>query len=131
MDSIRKFLSSIYLGDRFCEGLIIEKDRISFQINLISRLEKGTSAWNYYSKEDLEHGHLVFDGVTEWSINRSLPFNDEICEIEILNKTDGIYTFVVHGVNVSDDFEYTELEMTIKAKSFYLFDPQNNFIVTE
>ena len=124
-------LSTIYLGDRFCEELIIEKNRISFQMNLISRLEKGTTAWNHYSAEDIEHGHIVFDIVTDYTLSRNLPFNDEISEIEVLNKTDGIYTFIVHGGNVSDDAVYTELEMTIRAKAFYLFNPQDNSIVTE
>lgn len=42
MDEMRKFLASIYLGDRFCEKLEIGDGKIVFHINLLSRLREGT-----------------------------------------------------------------------------------------
>ena len=73
MEEMKKFLSSIYLGDRFCENVTVENHKISFQINLISRLKRGTKEWNYYSEEDIEHGHLVFDEVVDYT-PISIPF---------------------------------------------------------
>ena len=54
MEHIKKFINSIYLGDRYCEKIEIKDDKISFQINCISRLKEGTKEWNYYSDEDIE-----------------------------------------------------------------------------
>lgn len=131
MDRIKKFLSSIYLGDRFCESFIIRDDKILFQINCISRLKEGTEEWNYYSKEDIEHGYLVFDEVIDFSLSSEMTFNDEIYEIKIIEKANETYTFIVYGCNVSKAAVSTDIEMQIRAKEFYIFDPQGNCIITE
>ena len=60
-----------------------------------------------------------------------MPINDEIYEIEILEKIGEIYTFVIYGCNVSDENFSTEIELRIKAKSFYVFNPKDNSIVAE
>lgn len=131
MDNIKKFLSSIYLGDRFCENVIMKDSKISFQINCISRLKEGTKEWNYYSEEDIEHGYLVFDGVVDFSSSSELPLNDEIYEIEITDKSNDIYNFIISGCNVSDDAISTDIILQIRAKKFYIFNPQDNCIISE
>lgn len=131
MDRIKKFLSSIYLGDRFCENFIISDDKILLQINCISRLKEGTEEWNYYSKEDIEHGYLVFDEVIDFSLSSEMTFNDEVYEIKIIEKANETYTFIVYGCNVSEDAVSTDIEMQIRAKEFYIFDPQDNCIIKE
>ena len=90
MEHIKKLLSSIYLGDRYCEKIEMKDDKISFQINCISRLKEGTKEWNYYSDEDIEH-----------------------------------------GCNVSDEAISTDIEIHIKAKKFYLFNPAEMYKPTE
>lgn len=90
--------------------------KISFQINCISRLKEGTKEWNYYSEEDIEHGYLVFDGVVDFSSSSELPLNDEIYEIEITEKINGTYNFIVSGCNVSDDAISTDIILQIRAK---------------
>lgn len=120
MDHIEKILSSIYLGDRFCEKIIIKDEKILFQINCISRLKEGAEEWNYYAEEDIEHGYLVFDGVIDFSSSSELPLNDEIYAIEVAEKINGIYTFAVSGCNVSDDAVSTDIELSIRAKNFYI-----------
>lgn len=131
MDKMKKFLDSIYIGDRFCENVTIKDNKISFQINCISRLKEGTKEWNYYSEEDIEHGCLVFDEVIDFTSSSVLPFNDEIYAIEIAEKTNEIYTFIVYGCNISDDAISTDIRLQIRAKNFYIFNPQNNSIITE
>lgn len=131
MDTIEKILSTIYLGDRFCENVVIQDEQILFQINCISRLREGTEEWNYYSEADIEHGYLVFDEVIDFRSSSELPFNDEIYAIEIVEKMNGIYTFIVYGCNVSDDAISTDIELQIRAKNFYIFNPQNNCMITE
>ena len=131
MDRMKKFLESLYLGDRFCEKMEIIDDKIIFQINLISRLEEGSTEWNYYSGKDIEHGCLVFDGVVEYHTSTELEFNDEIYSVDIVGKEDGLYSFVVYGCNVSDENVSTGIEFHIKAKQFYIFNPQQNCNIVE
>ena len=131
MEEMKKFLSSIYLGDRFCENVTVENHKISFQINLISRLKRGTKEWNYYSEEDIEHGHLVFDEVIDYT-PISIPFfNDEIYAIEVTEKVQEIYTFIIKGCHVSDTGISTDQKLQIRAKKCYIYNPQNNRIITK
>lgn len=88
----------------------------------ISKLKEGTTEWNYYTDEDIEHGYLVFDNVIEFGVNNKLPFNDEIYDIEMIEKKDDIFLFRINGCNVSDTAVSTEVEMWIRAKSFYVLD---------
>lgn len=120
MESVRKFLDSIYLGDRFCENVEVKDHTILFQINRISRVKEGTKEWNYYTEEDIEHGYLVFDNVVDFSVSSELPFNDEIYEIEVVKKKNEVYLFIVHGCNVSNDAISTDIEWRIWAKEIYI-----------
>ncbi|MBD5515018.1 MAG: hypothetical protein HDR06_10310 [Lachnospiraceae bacterium] len=131
MNKIKKFLNSIYLGDRFCEKMDISDDKIYIQINCISRIEEGTEEWNYYSQKDIKHGYLVFDGVCEYCFSTNLLFNDEIYEICVINKEDDIYDFIVYGNNISNEAVSTDLELRIKAREFYIIDPIDNSQINE
>jgi hypothetical protein len=115
----------------YSEKIEIKDDKISFQINCISRLKEGTKEWNYYSDEDIEHGCLVFDEVVEFSSSSELVINDEIYEIDVVEKKDDIYSFIVYGCNMSDEAISTDIELQIKAKKFYILNPQDNMIITE
>ena len=130
MEYIKNFLNSIYLGDRYCEKIEIKDDKISFQINCISRVKEGTKEWNYYSDEDIEHGCLVFDEVVEFSSSSELVINDDI-EIDVVEKKDDVYSFIVYGCNVSDEAISTDIELYIKAKKFYIFNPVEVYKPTE
>ena len=130
MDRIKKLLESLYLGDRFCEKMEIIEDKIIFQINLISRLEEGSTEWNYYSGKNIEQGCLVFEGVVEFHTNSELEFNDEIYSVDVVGKDEELYSFVVSGCNVSDECISTGIEYQIKAKTFYIYNPQDDSILT-
>ena len=60
-------------------------------------MKEGTKEWNYYSDEDIE--------------------------IDVVEKKDDIYSFIVYGCNVSDEAISTDIELQIKAKKFYIFNP--------
>lgn len=130
MQRLKEFINSIYLGDRYCERVEINTDKIIIQINLISRIEEGSREWNYYSQEDIEHGCLVFDNVAEYSQSSELPFNDEIYKIQVTGKENDIYSFIVYGCSVSDEAFSTDIQLHIRAKKFYILDPKNHRIVT-
>lgn len=125
MDEMRKFLASIYLGDRFCEKLEIGGGKIVFHINLISRLREGTQEWNYYSEKDIAHGCLVFDQVADYRFDRELPFNDEIYDIQVLEREKDLFSFMVSGCSVSKDAVSTDIALYIKARECYIFNPKN------
>ena len=129
MEKIKRFLSSLYLGDRYCENVEILNKNITFQFNCISRIKPGTSEWNFYNDENVEHGCLVFDEVKEYQCSSDLPFNEDIYDIKVKTKEKDIYTFVVLGSNVSDDSVTTEIEMVIQAKKVYVYNPKNNLII--
>ena len=131
MTNLELFLKSIYLGDRYCEKVEINEKRISFQMNCISRLRPQTEKWDFFTEKDIMHGSLVFDNVIEYSINSDRPFNDEIYGIEVIDKKDDIYSFVVYGCNISNESVSTDVEMRIRAKEFYILDSQNNKRITE
>lgn len=129
MEKINRFLGSLYFGDRYCENVEISNDRIVFQINCISRLKSGTKNWNYYNDENIEHGCLVFDAVEEYQTSSELPFNEDIYEIKVKSKENDVYTFVVEGSNMSIDSVSTDIQMIIKAKKVYIYNPTNNLII--
>ena len=123
MKYIKKFIKSIYLGDRYCENLEINDKKIIFQINCISRVEDGDEEWNFYSKKDIDHGCLVFDEVVEFRSSSKLIINDEIYAIEVVEKKNDVYSFIVYGCNISDEAISTDIEFYIKAKKIYIYDP--------
>lgn len=126
MDKIKKLINSLYLGDRFCERMEVSDNQIIIQINCISRIEEGQREWNYYVNEDIIHGCLIFDNISEYYANTDLEFNDEIYSLDIIGIEDESYLFVVNGCNVSNDNISTDIEYHIKAKGFFIFDPQQN-----
>lgn len=130
MKELEDLLNSIYLGDRYCEKMEIDGDKIVIQINLISRVKRGCTEWDYYSEEDMEHGCLVFEDVMEYFSDNDLALNDEIYEIRATGKEGDIYSFIVCGCNVSDQAVSTDIQLRIKAKKFYLYDPINDRTVT-
>lgn len=131
MDKVKKFIDTIYLGDRFCERFEIKDNKIVFQINCISRLEKGTKEWNYYCEKDIKHGCIVFDEVVDYFLNSEFTFNDEIYEIEVVEKRDEVYLFAVRGCNVSDKGISIDIELRVHAKKFYIYCPQDKKIIVE
>lgn len=131
MNKIKKFLNSLYLGDRFCEKMEISNNKIILQINCISRLKDNNAEWKYYTDQDIEHGCIVFDEVVDYCFNSDLPFNDEIYEIQVVNKKDKVYSFVIYGCNISDEAVSTDIELRVYAKKIYIINPQDNSIITE
>lgn len=129
MEKIKRFLSFLYLGDRYCENVEILNKKITFQFNCISRLKPGTSEWNFYNDENVEDGCLVFDEVKEYQVSSELPFNEDIYDVRVESKEKGVYTFVVEGSNFSNDLVSTDIKMIIKAKKVYIYNPNNNSII--
>jgi hypothetical protein len=63
-------IERIYLGDRAIKNIEIDcwEKVIRIKIDCISRIEIGTDNWNFYEKEDICDGYLVFSNVSDFEI---------------------------------------------------------------
>lgn len=124
---VKKFFSTIYLGDRYCvETKYDKKDNFfTIQMNGISRIRSTDGQWNFYTDEDIMDGLIVFSGVKKIECGRA-PFelNDEIYDIQAAVINDVLYEFTVSGRYVHDS-GYAEGAIRIIAKDVYLIDPKN------
>ena len=73
----------------------------------------------------------MFDEVIDYCFSTDLALNDEIYEIKVIEAKDKIFSFIIYGCNVSDDAVHTDIEISIKAKKFYILDPKDNSIIME
>lgn len=122
---MKEFIKSLYFGDRYCETMEIYKEKILIQINCISRIEPGNNEWNYYTKDDISHGQLIFEDISYFEMVPNMVINDEFYGIELIEENKEEYYFKVQGSHILDSGEYREIEVTIKCKSFYIFNPKN------
>lgn len=117
------FLKAIYVGDRALKSFLIDgwNSRAKAEITCISRVLSGE--WNYYDKEDLVDGYLVFDGVTSVVFEPSgfMP-NDLINEIyaEPLERGMSGYLIIINVGSVNSSGDCTEVEIKIHANSVSL-----------
>jgi hypothetical protein len=125
---IDEFLKTIYVGDRGLKSINIDvwKGVVKFQLTSISRVRSDT--WGYYSKEDIDDGYLVFDGVDGLSFEPSgvIP-NDTVNGISAIQSIDGRANFlvVIHVDSVDLAGDRTEVKITIYADNMTLEDPLN------
>ncbi|TLP68906.1 hypothetical protein FEE96_01055 [Parasedimentitalea maritima] len=118
---VQQFVSSIYLGDRGCMGVVFDKEanEVRIEVDCISRLAPGTKTWNFYNDENVENGAIVFRGVTQFfrPENGWLP-NDYINYLELVSEQDGVYHFRFSGDLVADEGETrAEVVLDIYARS--------------
>lgn len=88
-------------------------------------MEPGNNEWNYYTKNDIEHGQLVFEDISSFEMIPNLLINDEFYGIDLIEENDGEYCFKVQGSHIEDNGEYKDITAMIKCKTFYIFDPKN------
>ena len=120
--SIGELCNSIYLGDRFCEKMTIQNDRISFQIDCISRVRSKNGNWEYYNDEDIYHGLIVFDLVSEYYFCNGSKIDEDI-ELEYVGFDNDLYHFYVTGCeNVENTVITKTVTIEIFCKDFYLMD---------
>ena len=120
--TIEELCNTIYLGDRWCKSIEIEEEKISFEIDLISRLQEGTSQWNYYNDRNIENGFIVFDKVINCFIRNGNTITDDI-EVRYINNNNGVHHFIVEGTEwIKDSEKYITVEIEIYCRDFYLYD---------
>lgn len=125
--NILEFLKTIYLGDRGCKSILIDGwcDEVKIQIDCISRVRDKT--WNYYRKEDLENGFIVFERVRSISIKPDgvVP-NGFINDIsaELVNENEYLIKLNIDA-DTSDGF-HSEAVVQIIANSIALEECGNH-----
>lgn len=120
---MQDFLKSLYFGDRYCEKMEIHREKVIIQINCISRIEPENNQWNYYTKDDISHGQLIFEDISFFEMNPNMLINDEFYGIDLIEENSDGYTFNFQGAHVSDNGDYIEINAIIKCKSFYILNP--------
>ena len=124
----QKFMASIYLGDRSIEKIIIDNDNksVSIQIDRVSRVRG--SQWNFYDKEDIVHGNLVFEGAKAFLVQPPGPIPNAWIEFVGVEKEESetnieLYVFKFASASIGDSPAQTEVSIFITATAVYLQDP--------
>ena len=116
-----KLINTIYLGDRFCKAFVIDgwNSEIRVQVDCISRV-RGMN-WNFYQKEDLVDGWLVFTGVREFTLDPAGPLpNDSINDFQIEESrvSVGATGFALFVSSCDSSGTSTEIKVRISATGF-------------
>ena len=123
---IKEFFNTIYLGDRWLNGIIIDSasSKLKLQVNLISRIRSESGNWNYYNDENIENGLIVFTDVEgfEMSPQGIIP-NDEICNYEVKEIRDNISEVVFYISSYDKSNNYQEVKLKVVAGGIHLEDP--------
>lgn len=125
----QEFLKTLYLGDRVCKKLVFDgwDDRILIEVNVVSRVRSDSGLWDFYSKEDIPDGLIVFSGVKsyQWNSKGYLP-NDYI-EIEVSSATEtsesDLYQFKIY-LGHMEKTGIVDTELLVEAQAIHLEDPR-------
>ena len=131
----KEFLKTIYLGDRACKSILIDcwGERVLIQVNEISRIRSASGKWEYYNKENIVDGFLVFTGIDsiKFSPQGVIP-NDLIISLKVepvgikINEEKRIkkYKFEI-SISSGDKYKigYNEVLIEIIADGIHLEDP--------
>jgi hypothetical protein len=122
--NISEYLETIYFGDRGCKSILIDgcSHEVKIQVDCISRVRAET--WNYYTKEDLYDGCIVFEGVSSISIkpNGVIP-NGYINDIsaELAKKNEYLIKLYIDadtsdGIRIEAEIEIIANAMSLEDK---------------
>ena len=125
--NVIEFLDTIYLGDRGCKSILIDSWNleIRLQVTCISRVRSDN--WNYYDKEDIPDGFLIFENAKGILFEPSgLIPNDLINDIRAraLADHESQYLIEINISSVNSTGIRTEMLIHIYADSMALEDPK-------
>ena len=126
---IKEFMSTIYVGDRYVKGIVIDsiEKEVKIKISEISRKRSEDGKWNYYNDENIENGYLVFTEVSYFSMQPpGLIPDDELYHWEIKELQNGIIEIDLYmGSYEGNEMGEREVIAKIRAKGACLEDPQD------
>lgn len=120
------FVKTIYLGDRACKSITIDgwNNRVRIEVDEISRIRSESGNWEFYNEENIVDGRLVFSEVRSVLFDPAGPIpNDYISSLEAKPLPDGYYRFEFSAASGDGSGRFTEVLVTIDAKSLHLEDP--------
>jgi hypothetical protein len=134
---VTDFIKSLYLGDRGLNKVLIDclDDRAAIQVDLISRLQPGTSEWNYYAGGDIPNGWIVFTGIRSFRFSPPgiIP-NDYIasldvspCEVDKDGKRYFRFDLCVPACN--ENGHIADVFFSVEAMDVHLEDPSQPGVV--
>jgi hypothetical protein len=128
-----KFLDTIYLGDRWCKSILLDgqNNRVAVQVNLISRVRDASGNWDFYDKEDIEDGLIVFEDVVSIFFDPpglipsdTIGFSNKAVEIVEGNNGSICYRFSL-GIGAYDtEGNFAIMAVKVTARSIHLEDPK-------
>lgn len=124
-----EFLKSIYLGDRACKALCVDawSKQVSIRVDLISRVNPDTGAWDHNTAGDIEDGLLVFSGVRRLVLSPPGPLpNDLINDVSVtpIPAPGEGYLFELSIGSVNEIGDTTEVTIRIEASGAHVEDPR-------
>ena len=129
-----EFVDSIYLGDRGLKAIVIDgwEGRVSFRVDLLSRVRPGTNSWDFYNEGDICDGRIVLTGVRSVRFEPPGPLpNDFITSFRAKRvETDQtaetaihLYVFEMTVSSIAPDGTSQEVEIQVVASGVHLEDP--------
>jgi len=129
-----ELIKTIYLGDRGCKGISIDfwEKIIKLKIDCISRIRSSTGNWEYYNKECIDDGYIVFSDIENYKIDPIGVFACDFIFDFFIKNTEyescgkKVYTFIFEVGYPAGDIVGCADTMTIeiKARELWLEDPQ-------
>lgn len=123
---VLRFVSSIYLGDRGCQKVVIDgwARKVCIQVDTISRIRSPDGFWHYYNDENINDGYIVFKDVQGivWSNNGKIP-NDYVNYLKAIQQSEHTYLFTFSANSVEPDGTSSEVILQVTASGICLIDP--------
>ncbi|HQY57227.1 MAG TPA: DUF6258 family protein [Nitrospira sp.] len=120
------FARSVYLGDRACKAINIDcwNSRVRVQVDCISRIRDESGQWNFYTKEDITDGYLVFDGIRSVELHNEghIP-NDTINSFLVTEASADSIAIEMSIGAVSESVPYFETILRLTCRSIHIEDP--------
>lgn len=124
----KDFVSTIYLGDRFCKRIIIDgyNQEVKIQVNVISRIRNDSGNWEFEKDENIEDGLIVFSKVVAIQLDTQGYIPNDIIEfisVEPATPNGEYHIFILKLVSCDNEGMYKEGTIRIEAEAIHLEDP--------
>lgn len=120
--NVKNFLNTIYLGDRYCESILIDckNSEVKVQVNCITRIR--SEEFNYSNADDLIDGYIVFENISSITFNPPGFIPDgfvNALELKESFTVDGKYSFLLSIDSTTNGYNQ-EILIEIHSKSIAL-----------
>jgi hypothetical protein len=113
------------LGDRRCKSILIDSQNgtVSVQIDEISRIRSKTGNSEFYNKENIMDGRIVFTDVTAVNFDPSGPVPNDWIELVDVKPEGDKYVIAFSLGAIDQAGNSKEVSFRVTAKAVHLEDP--------